>query len=129
LNNGLSPEKGLDLIPTKGVKVIMLNPIKALQRRKFFADCALVQQSETRWCSQTVDQIRIFYRGGISGRYVAINRLGHVSFGSYDGALPTMKDAVYQQVGFEAYTTEELAIQGVIQAMGEAFVKDLGRSA
>lgn len=85
----------------------MLNQLKSLLSYR------RVKKSETSWTVQIQDKTVLYYRGGLSGRFVAIDDAGLTRFGTYDGACPSIKDAEFTVQGTHRYSSKALAMAAV----------------
>lgn len=91
----------------------MRNQIKALLAYRE------VKKSETDWVRKPLENLVFYYKGGLSGRFLIIEREGRVKFGCYDGACPSIEDAVLTYGGSIGHATTESALREIEKIIGE----------
>lgn len=92
----------------------MLNKFKSIYNYR------LVKKSEKKWISQKQKNQVFYYKGGLSGRFITIDRKT-VRYGTYDGACPSIESAIFAIQGLTLYRTEKEALTKV-----EEIVKGVG---
>lgn len=94
-----------------------------MNRKEFQEWASWTAKSQGRWVKDPIhngqgNQELLIHRGGVNGYFIRVDRLGVVSVGSYEDALPHIGEAAFQVSG--SYNVGEFkeAARRILNAMG-----------
>lgn len=90
---------------------------------------AVTGSSQYHWREDTVTHLNgrgaLYYTGGESGIYIRITETGHLTVGTYEGAIPHIGEACFQKKVEHAFKNFNEGFQYACQLGGIKFLADL----